>query len=232
MRPLTVILLIVLIAGLSFFGFTIYKTKKQATSTGTTAITTSNKQNFKLKVGSKSVWVNNVESIMDTPVREINGRTMVPVKFLLDFLKAQNVNYDAKTEEVTFDLELPTDTVAKLDANPQQSETILDTLLTQENKDKITSTASMSATFFKINKIESDGNTVSIWIDLLMEPKTNEDVRKISDTFANDVSYIFDTKHDINVIAIRTEPGKDSYKKFGTSQFKASTGKIEFSEEK
>jgi hypothetical protein len=244
MRPLTAILLIIVLGCILFFGFSIYRGKKGANVTPATVKTSintdGNKQNFKLKVNSKSIWMNGKESIMDSPVREINGRTMVPLKFLLDFLKAQNVNYDAKTEEVTFDLEIPTNNVTETTtkqiqtSNPTQmtqTTPIEDSLLTKEARDKISSTASMSATFFKIESLQSDGFTIIIKINLMMEPKTIEDVKKITDTFTNDVSYIFDTKHDIKVIATRKEPGKEIYKTYGTSRFQASTGKIEFTEE-
>lgn len=58
-----------------------------------------------MKVNSTSVYVNGQEFILDVPVKEIDGRTLVPLKFVADFLKAENVNYDPKTEEVTFTLE-------------------------------------------------------------------------------------------------------------------------------
>jgi len=235
MRPLTIILLIILVGGLSFFGFSVYKTRKSAPGSQPKAtLTAPTPYSFKLKVGSNSVYVNNEPVNLDVPVKEIDGRVLVPLKFITDYLGAQNVNYDPITEEVTFDLELPSDKVPQKNTASQTTQDTTkteDSLLTTEKKEKINSTASMSATFFKINKMESDGNTISIWIDLLMEPKTSEDVRKISDTFANDLSYIFDTNHDIKVVAIRSEPGKQEYKTFGTSRFKASTGKIDFIEE-
>jgi hypothetical protein len=235
MRPLTVVLLIIVAVIVLFFGYSIYTKNKTVSKIATTVANTSNeKQNFKLKVNSNSVWINGKETVMDSPVREINGKTLVPVKFLLDFLKAENVNYDAKTEEVTFDLEIPIEKVPKIETTSQTTQTnqqTEDSLLTKEKRDKINSTAFMSATSFKINTIESDGFTITIKIDLLMEPKTIEEVKKISDTFANDVSFIFDTKHDIKIVAIRKDPGKDTYKTYGTSRFRSNTGKIEFSEE-
>jgi hypothetical protein len=233
MRPFTMVLLIIVAGMILFFGYNIYNTRKVAMNTAKTAIKpTAEKLKFKLKVGSNSVYVNDKEVSIDVPVKEIGGRVLVPLSFIGSYLGAQNVNYDPKTEEVTFDLEIPIEKAPKIGSTSSEETQTEDSLLTKENKDKINSTASMSATFFKINKMESDGNTVSIWIDLLMEPKTTEDVRKIADTFANDVSYIFDTKHDIKIISIRTEPGEDNFKKFGTSRFISSSGKIEFTEEK
>jgi hypothetical protein len=63
------------------------------------------KVSFRMKVNSTSVYINGQESILDVPVKEIDGHTLVPLKFIADFLKAENVYYDDKTEEVTFTLE-------------------------------------------------------------------------------------------------------------------------------
>jgi hypothetical protein len=240
MRPFTVILLVILLGGILFFGYTIFQGKKVAYITNPGSSKSSlnpsgSKQNFKLRVNSKSIWINGKETIMDSSVREIDGRTMVPIKFLLDFLKAENVNYDQNTEEITFDLEILAEDFKKTDPiqtkNTSKTSVIEDTLLTNEKMDKIKSTASISATFFKIKSVESDGFTIILQIELMMDPKTTEDVKKIADTFANDVSYIFDTKHDIKVVAMRKDPEGDSYKTFGSSRFKSSTGKVEFLEE-
>lgn len=77
-------------------------TKKEPPKTITPEKT---KVTFKMKVNSTSVFVNGEENILDVPVKEIDGRTMVPLKFLTDFLGAQDINYDPQTEEVTFTLE-------------------------------------------------------------------------------------------------------------------------------
>lgn len=63
------------------------------------------KTSFRMKVNSTSVYVNGKEFIMDVPVREIDGRTLVPLKFIADFLGAEELKYDASTEEITFSLE-------------------------------------------------------------------------------------------------------------------------------
>jgi hypothetical protein len=63
------------------------------------------KVTFRMKINSTSVFVDGKEYTLDVPVKEIGGRTLVPLKFIADFLKAENVNYDGKTEEVTFTLE-------------------------------------------------------------------------------------------------------------------------------
>ena len=63
------------------------------------------KTSFRMKVNSTSIFVNGKEFIMDVPVREIDGRTLVPLKFIADFLGAQDTKYDPLTEEITFSLE-------------------------------------------------------------------------------------------------------------------------------
>lgn len=73
--------------------------------TAKTTVPIKQKVSFRMKVNSTSVYVNGQEFILDVPVKEIDGRTLVPLKFVADFLKAENVNYDPKTEEVTFTLE-------------------------------------------------------------------------------------------------------------------------------
>jgi hypothetical protein len=58
-----------------------------------------------MKVNSPTVYVNGEEKNLDVPVKEIDGRVLVPLSFLGKYLGATDVNYDAKTEEVTFTLE-------------------------------------------------------------------------------------------------------------------------------
>lgn len=232
MRPLTLILLIIVVGVFAFFGFTIYQSKKVNAPSSSTSGTVSKKQLFKLKVNSKSIWLNGNETMMDTPVREIDGRTMVPLKFLLDFFKAENIKYDEKTEEITFDLDTKNNIGNPINTNritePIVSLQEEDKLLSKEKREKIFSTASMSATYFKVDSIESDGYTIMVKIDLLMEPKSIEEVKKITDLFTNDVSFIFDEKHNIKVTAFRTQSNNKIY---GTSKFSADSGKIDFSEQ-
>jgi len=63
------------------------------------------KLSFRMKVNSTSVYVNGQEYVLDVPVKEIEGRTLVPLKFIAEFLNAENIQYDEKTEEVSFTLE-------------------------------------------------------------------------------------------------------------------------------
>lgn len=234
MRPLTLILLIIVVGVFAFFGFTIYQSKniKQPSSSSESNVSTE-KLNFILKVNSKTIFVNGNEKLIDSPVREIMGRTMVPINFILEFLKAENIKYDEKTEEITFDLEVkknhkitlqePSDQIEPANLTEEKGN-----FLTEEKKMKINSTASMSASYFKIQSIESDGFTVIVKIDLLMEPKSMDEVKKLTDLFTNDVSFIFDETHDIKVIAIRT---LSENKNYGYSKFSAETGRIEFTEQ-
>lgn len=68
-------------------------------------VETKQKLSFRMKVNSTSVFVNGQEYALDVPVKEIDGRTLVPLKFIAEFLKAENIQYDEKTEEVSFTLE-------------------------------------------------------------------------------------------------------------------------------
>lgn len=63
------------------------------------------KVSFRMTVNSPTVYVNGEEVKLDVPVKEIGGRVLVPLSFLGKYLGAKDVNYDAKTEEVTFTLE-------------------------------------------------------------------------------------------------------------------------------
>ena len=230
-RPLTIILLIIVVGFLGFFGYSIWKNKSSNTVKQTAVVKTdttkTEKMYFKLKVNSKSVYVNDKEIILDTPVREIDGRVLVPFKFLSDFLKAENLKYDGKTEEITFELNVLSDKSTTETAKPTTN-----TLLTEEAQSRIKRIASISSTYYTIDDMQSDGNSVSIWLNLTMEPKVSSDVQKWTDSLANEVSYIFEGKHDVSVIAMRKEPGTETKKTFGTSKYSAASGKIEFLEEK
>jgi hypothetical protein len=98
MKKAIVLVLVMMMFTLTSCSLLNKKTKKTETPV-------KQKLSFRMKVNSTSVFVNGQEFILDVPVKEIGGRTLVPLKFVADFLKAENVNYDAKTEEVTFTLE-------------------------------------------------------------------------------------------------------------------------------
>jgi len=234
MRPLTIILLIVIVGIVGFFGYSIWKNKSanpaSQPSVAKTDVVKTEKQFFKLKVNSKSVYVNDKEIILDSPVLEIDGRTMVPIKFLLDFLKAENLQYDKKTEEITFELNIPANKGTTLGTETTMPSA--DTLLTEKIKNDIKRVAGISSTYYTIDTMESDGKNIFIWLNLAMEPKDFTDVQKWTDSLANEVSNIFESKNDVSVIATRKEPGSETKKTFGTSKFSASSGKIEFSQKK
>lgn len=230
-RPLTIILLIIVVGFLGFFGYSIWKNKssntvKQPVVEKTDSAKTE-KQFFKIKKNSKIIYINDKEIILDSPIRELDGRTLIPMRFFLELLKAENIKYNDKTEETTFELNVPSN---KSTAEPVKSTS--DKLLTEKIQTDIKRIASISSTYYSIDNMQSDGNAISIWLNLVMEPKTDTDVQKWTDSLANEVSLIFESKHDVSVIAMRKEPGSETKKTFGTSKFSALSGKIEFTVEK
>jgi hypothetical protein len=70
-----------------------------------TEVQVKTKVSFRMKVNSPIVYVNGEEVTLDVPVKEIDGRTLVPLTFVTKYLGAKNTNYDPLTEEVTFSLE-------------------------------------------------------------------------------------------------------------------------------
>jgi hypothetical protein len=60
---------------------------------------TGNNNDVRLTIGSNTAWVNGQSNYMDAPARLINGRTMVPLRFLSESLGAQ-VNWLAPTRTV------------------------------------------------------------------------------------------------------------------------------------
>ena len=59
---------------------------------------------FVIQVGSKNIQVNDMELTLDTPVREIDWHSYMPLRFFLDWFGAEDVTYDRATEEITFKL--------------------------------------------------------------------------------------------------------------------------------
>ena len=57
---------------------------------------------FKLKVGSNEILIDDKPVTLETIVREIDGSTYVPLRFLAEYLGAENLQYDPATEEITF----------------------------------------------------------------------------------------------------------------------------------
>lgn len=255
-RPLTWVLLILLV-GLLVYLF--YFSPGNASKKGNKTATNSSLQTkqFKLKVNSKQVYIDGKMIELKSPVLEIDGRTMVPLRFIADYLHATKLQYDEKTEEITFYLDLPEktkqDQEKKSDTTeqkepPKQEEpkteetkteetndttvTVYDQLLTKEKEERIKSIARVSTTLYKLAGITSDGKNIVITIDLLMEPESNAAVRKITDPMANETASIFNNKSNISIKAIRKTGTKPTVVEYGTSFFNASTGKVEFQEVK
>ena len=59
---------------------------------------------FVIQIGSKNVTVNDLELTLDTPVREIDWNSYIPLRFILDWFGAEDVTYDRATEVITFKL--------------------------------------------------------------------------------------------------------------------------------
>ena len=57
---------------------------------------------FKLKVGSNEIMIDDKPITLDAVIREIDGSTYVPLRFLAEYLGAENLQYDSATEEITF----------------------------------------------------------------------------------------------------------------------------------
>lgn len=241
-RPLTWILLILLVSLLVFLILNPSKTPDNNTEPASTSSTTSSskKQLFKLKVNSKQVSIDGNTIELKAPVLEIEGRTMVPLRFLVEYLKATDLKYDPVTEEISFYLDLPEKVEKKNEPEPEikteetntedneAKVTIYDQMLTKDREERIKSIARVSTTLYKLSGITSDGKNIVIIIDLLMEPQSNEAVRKITDPMANETASIFENKANISIKAIRKTGAKPNIVEYGTSYFNASTGKIEF----
>lgn len=59
---------------------------------------------FKLKVGSNEITIDDKPITLDAKIREINGSTYIPLRFLAEYLGAENLQYNPATEEITFSL--------------------------------------------------------------------------------------------------------------------------------
>lgn len=57
---------------------------------------------FKMKVGSNEIMIDDETIKLDSVIREIDGTTYVPLRFLTEHLGAQSLQYDAATEEISF----------------------------------------------------------------------------------------------------------------------------------
>lgn len=57
---------------------------------------------FKMKVGSNEILIDDEAIKLDSVIREIDGTTYVPLRFLTEHLGAQSLQYDPATEEISF----------------------------------------------------------------------------------------------------------------------------------
>lgn len=55
---------------------------------------------IRLKINSKVAYVNDKSIQLDVPPIEIQGRTLVPLRFISEQMGVKNINYDPKTKEV------------------------------------------------------------------------------------------------------------------------------------
>ena len=176
-RPLTWILLVILVGLLVYFVyFNPSGTSKKTNTSSNTAV--QKKQQFKLKVNSKQVVIDGKAVTLQAPVLEIEGNTMVPLRFIAEYLNAKDIKYDPATEEISFYLELPAKTEAKKETKTEpvdetiKSEdnetmvTVYDQMLTKEREERIKSIARVSTTIYRLGSITSDGKNIVITLDL------------------------------------------------------------------
>jgi hypothetical protein len=236
-RPLTWVLIIVLV-GLLVYLVYFNPSKSSSNTQNPDNHASAVKQEFKLKVNSKQVFVDGEADALQAPVLEIDGRTMVPLRFIAEYLQAKDLQYDPVTEEISFSLDLPKKIVADKKTEPTTEKppakqsgttvTIYDQMLTKEREDRIKSIARVSTTLYRLQSITSDGKNIVITIDLLMEPTSDAAVRKITDPMANEAASIFDNKANVSIKAIRKTGTKPDVAEYGVSYFNSSTGKVEF----
>ncbi|MDD4663836.1 MAG: stalk domain-containing protein, partial [Caldisericia bacterium] len=166
-RPLTWILLVFLVGLLVYFIYFNPNGTSTKTNTSSNSVT-QKKQQFKLKVNSKQVIIDGNTVTLQAPVLEIEGNTMVPLRFIAEYLNAKDIQYDPATEEISFYLELPAKTEAKKDTKTKpvdettQSKdndtmvTVYDQMLTKEREERIKSIARVSTTIYRLSSITSD----------------------------------------------------------------------------
>jgi hypothetical protein len=62
------------------------------------------KENYSLQVGSSEVLINGKEYQLNAPIVEINGCAYLPLRFFAERFNVENLQYDTKTEKITFSL--------------------------------------------------------------------------------------------------------------------------------
>ncbi|MCF6138840.1 stalk domain-containing protein [Pseudalkalibacillus berkeleyi] len=90
--------------------------KQQAT------VTTEDKT-IVLTIGSKTAVVNGEEVELDVPAQEINGRTLVPLRFLSETLNTEDIKWDSETYTVTITTKTEPAATSEPETEPTNEET-------------------------------------------------------------------------------------------------------------
>lgn len=135
----------------------------------------SNKVLVNMQIGSKTAYVNGVPVSLDVPPQIINGRTMVPIRFVSENLGAE-VNWDSNTKTVTITMDSITylnNQISNLENKVSALESektgltinngVLQEKVTQLEKDKADLTSQISVLQQKIEELQKgcSGNTAT-----------------------------------------------------------------------
>lgn len=99
-----IVALVVLISLSTCLDGTDQATQKKEQAPLSSKKTDSKTDQFVIQIGSKNIQVNDMELTLETPVREIDWHSYIPLRFFLDWFEAEEVTYDRATETVTFKL--------------------------------------------------------------------------------------------------------------------------------
>ena len=114
----------------------------------------SNKVLVNMQIGNKTAYVDGVPVSLDVPPQIINGRTMVPIRFVSENLGAE-VNWDQDTKTVTIIM----DSITYLNnqiSNLESEKSTLQQKITQLEKDRIDLTIQNSVLQEKVTQLEKD----------------------------------------------------------------------------
>jgi len=135
----------------------------------------SNKVLVNMQIGNKTAYVNGVPVSLDVPPQIINGRTMVPIRFVSENLGAE-VNWDSNTKTVTITMDSITylnNQISNLENKVSTLESektgltinngVLQEKVTQLEKDKADLTSQISVLQQKIEELQKgcSGNTAT-----------------------------------------------------------------------
>jgi hypothetical protein len=65
------------------------------------------KENYSLQVGSNKILIDEKEYLSNAPVIEVKGNVYIPLRFFAERFNVDNLQYDPKTEKITFSLFRP-----------------------------------------------------------------------------------------------------------------------------